>query len=173
MNKGRFTFELTDIHAPETVIRNAIGQISEATKDYVIGNIEKYTGEIFSYKTKSGLNAAFNIFQEKEVTVDIQKDLGEQSDEKNRYEVFLTVKGLEHYKYRIMFVDYGAIAYPVTIVMNETLAKEYNKGKSSYIYSVKTMKELEELLESVINSNCMIRLLQSLINEALRKELQE
>ena len=53
---------------------------------------------------------------------DIQDDLGEQSKEDHRYEVFLTVKGLEHYRYRMMFVDYGAISYPATIVLNEMLA---------------------------------------------------
>lgn len=41
------------------------------------------------------------------IKVDIQEDLGEQSKEDHRYEVFLTVKGLEHYRYRLMFVDYG------------------------------------------------------------------
>lgn len=69
-----------------------------------------------------------------------------------------------------MFVQYNAISYPVTIVMNETLAKEYI-GKSSYKFTVKSMHELEDLVNDVINMNEMIEFIQSLINESLRQEL--
>ena len=100
------------------------------------------------------------------IKVDIQEDLGEQSKEDHRYEVFLTVKGLEHYRYRLMFVDYGAISYPVTIVLNEMLAIEYS-GKRNDIYYIDSMKELENMLDVVID------FIQKLINESLRQERVE
>ena len=106
------------------------------------------------------------------IKVDIQEDLGEQSKEDHRYEVFLTVKGLEHYRYRLMFVDYGAISYPVTIVLNEMLAIEYS-GKRNDIYYIDSMKELENMLDVVINSESMIDFIQKLINESLRQERVE
>ena len=40
----------------------------------------------------------------KETMIDIQEKLGEQDDKKHRYQVLLTLEGLEHYKYRMMFV---------------------------------------------------------------------
>lgn len=75
--------------------------------------------------------AAMSTISETE-SADIQQDLGEQGSEQNKFEVFLTVKGLEHYKYRMMFVKYSTISYPVTIVMNKDLAIEYSgKGRES------------------------------------------
>lgn len=106
------------------------------------------------------------------IKVDIQEDLGEQSKEDHRYEVFLTVKGLEHYRYRLMFVDYGAISYPVTLVLNEMLAIEYS-GRRNDIYYIDSMKELENMLDVVINSESMIDFIQKLINESLRQERVE
>lgn len=106
------------------------------------------------------------------IKVDIQEDLGEQSKEDHRYEVFLTVKGLEHYRYRLMFVDYGAISYPITIVLNEMLAIEYS-GRRNDIYYIDSMKELENMLDVVINSESMIDFIQKLINESLRQERVE
>ena len=106
------------------------------------------------------------------IKVDIQEDLGEQSKEDHRYEVFLTVKGLEHYRYRLMFVDYGAISYPVTIVLNEMLAIEYS-GRRNDIYYIDSMKELENMLDVVINSESMIDFIQKLINESLRQKKEK
>ncbi len=103
------------------------------------------------------------------VNVDIQADLGAQGVENYRYEVFLTVKGLEHYRYRMMFVEYGSVAYPATIIMNEALAIEYS-NKRSFMFKVGSMKDLEDMLDTIINSETMVSLIQSLINESLRQE---
>ena len=86
--------------------------------------------------------------------------------------MFLTVKGLEHYRYRLMFVDYGAISYPVTIVLNEMLAIEYS-GKRNDTYYIDSMKELENMLDIVLNSDSMIGFIQKLIDESLRQERLE
>lgn len=169
MDKQTFSFELVDTHAPEIVIEEALQQIEEATRGYVMGEISPYSGEIYSYTEKTGLSLSSLTFGQNEVKVDIQEKLGEQTNEKHRYEVFLKVKGLEHYKYRLMFVDYGAIAYPVTIVMNEALAVEYS-GKKSYIFRVQSMNLLNDLLDKIINSTTLVTLIQSLIREAMRQE---
>lgn len=169
MNEEKFSFELVDRYTPDVVIKNSLGQIEQATKGHVIGNIARYDGPIYSYTKKTGLAAlgAMQPFSET-ITVDIQQDLGEQNTEQNKFEVFLTVKGLEHYKYRMMFVKYSTISYPVTIVMNEDLAIEYS-GKKNDIFTIASMKKLEELMELVLNSKTMILLIQSLINESLRQ----
>ena len=171
MDKAKFTFELIDKYTPEDVIKKSLIQIEEATQGYVIGNIEEYSGPICSYTKQTGLAATLSSLQAKSetVTVNIQDDLGEQSKEDHRYEVFLTVKGLEHYRYRMMFVDYGAISYPVTIVLNEMLAIEYS-GKRNDTYYIDSMKELENMLDVVINSDSMISFIQKLIDESLRQE---
>lgn len=174
MDKSKFTFELVDKYTPVEVIKKSLAQIDDATQGYVMGNIEEYSGPIYSYTKQTGLMAAMSSLQTRSETikVNIQDDLGEQSTESHRYEVFLTVKGLEYYKYRLMFVDYGAISYPVTIVLNEMLALEYS-GKWKEIYSLDSMNDLQDMLDIVINSGSMIAFIQKLINESLRQEAHE
>lgn len=167
MNKETFTFELTDKYPPEVVVRNMLKQIEEATNGYVIGNIKQYDGPIFSYTKKTGLSSLQASLEP--AAIDIQTDLGAQGIENYRFEVFLTVKELEHYKYRMMFVGYGTVAYPVTVVMNEALAVEYS-SKRNYVFNVESMRDLESMLDTIINSPTMISLIQSLINESLRQE---
>lgn len=169
MTSDVFSFELADKDAPDVVVGRLIEQIDEATRGYVQANIAEYDGPIQSYVKRTGLFSAIEAFQTTTDTVDIQQDLGEQSEEHHRYEVYLSVAGLEHYKYRILFMDYGAISYPLIIVLNEMLAVEYT-GQKKDIFSINTMKELEEMIDGIINSKIMIKLIQSLINESLRQK---
>jgi len=169
MDKTMFNFELLDKDAPEIVIENSLKQIEEATRGYVIGNIGEYGGPITSHTKSTGFAAALGAFEKQSETVNIQDILGEQNGKQHRYEVFLTVKALEHYKYRMMFVDYGAVSYPVTIVMNENLAIEFS-GKINETFCIESMKDLEDMMNVVINSDTMVSLIQSLINESLRQE---
>ena len=107
MDKKTFTFELVDKYTPEAVIQDSLKQIEEATNGYVRGNIAEYDGPIGTYTKNIGMLGALGTLATKTETVqvDIQNDLGELDDEDNRFEVYLTVKGLEYYKYRMMFVD--------------------------------------------------------------------
>ena len=100
--------------------------------------------------------------------VDIQDFLGEQSNVENKYEVFLSVQGLDYYKYRIMFLNYRAIAYPVQVVLNEDIAEAYN-GKKQYVYDIASMDELRCMFETIINTEYFTELLQSLIYESMRQ----
>lgn len=169
MDKTIFNFDLLDKVTPEIVIENSLKQIKEATRGYVIGNIEEYDGPITSYKQTNGLAASLGAFKGTTETVNIQDVLGEQNREQHRYEVFLTTKVLEHYKYRMMFIDYGTISYPVTIVMNEALAIEFS-GKINESFSIESMKELEDMMNMIISSDTMVALFQNLIYESLRQE---
>ena len=172
MNEQEFVFDFIDKYSPEIVIGNLLKQIESATRGYVCGHIQEYDGEITSYtKEVGGFSAALSAFQKgaETVHVDIQEDLGEQDYENHRYEVFLSAKGLEHYKYRMMFVDYGTVSYPVTIVMNEDLAVEYT-GKRITNFNVESMKELENMVNQILSCKTMLSLIQNLINEAIRQE---
>lgn len=172
MDKQTFSFELIDKDTPDVVIRNSLKEIEERTRGYVTGHIQKYNGPISSYvkRTESAVTAALANFSDNHtIPVDIQSDLGEQDSEDNRFEVFVSAKELEHYKYRIMFVDYGAISYPVTVVMNEDLAKECT-SRGTTRFKVGSMKELEIMMNTILNSQRMFNLFQSLIYESIRQE---
>ena len=169
MDKEKFSFELLDKYTPDVVIKKSLEQIEQATEGHVMGNIARYAGPVFSYTKKNGLAALVTLQTSPDtLAVDIQQDLGEQGAEQNKFEVFLTVKGLEHYKYRMMFVKYSTISYPVTVVMNEDLAIAYS-GKRKDIFTITSMKKLEELMDNILNSDTMILLIQNLINESLRQ----
>ena len=153
MNKKTFNFELKDTMSPEEVIIESGKKIAECTNDMVICNVDVYEGQTKSYVKKNNLWAATEAFNKVEETVDIQDVLGEQSGIDNKFEVFLSVKGLEYYKYRIMFLRYGAIAYPVEVVLNEDIAEAYN-GKKQYIYDVDSMEELKTMFETITFRRC-------------------
>ncbi len=169
MDKSLFSFDLVDTKIPDKVIEETLRQIEDATKGYVIGHIKEYDGKIYSYIEKRRSALANITFGTEEREIDIQDELGEIANEDHKFEVFLSVKGLEHYKYRLMFVNYGAISYPVTIVLNDALAEEYS-GRKSYIFKIQSMSELNDLMETIINSDTLVSLIQSLIGEAMRQE---
>ena len=53
-----------------------------------------------------------------------------------------------------LLLRYGAIAYPVEVVLNEDIAEAYN-GKKQYIYDVDSMEELKTMFETIINT-CLL-----------------
>lgn len=171
MSKEKFNFDLKDTKTPDEVIREYARKISEWTKNMVICEIAPYEGMTTSYVKKNNWAAVAEAIGDidREITVDIQNDLGEQSELDNKFEVFLSVKGLEHYKYRIMFIRYGAISYPVSVVLNEDIAEAYS-GKSQYEYDVESMSELENMIEQIFDTEYCTKLIQSLIYEAMRQE---
>ena len=169
MNKAKFNFELKDTMSPEEVIIESARDIGECTNEMVICNVGPYDGETKSYIKKNIYATIARTLQSmEEETVDIQDSLGEQSGIENKYEVFLSVKGLEYYKYRIMFLKYGAIAYPVQVVLNEDIAEAYN-GKKQYIYDVESMQDLKTMFETIMNTDFCTNLIQSLIYESMRQ----
>lgn len=168
MNKETFKFDLKDTMSPEEVIIEDAKKIAECTRDMVSCNVNSYEGETTSYVRKNNILAMAEAMQQTEKTINIQDSLGEQSGVDKKYEVFLSVKGLEYYKYRIMFLRYGAISYPVEVVLNEDIAEAYN-GKKQYVYNVGSMEELKIMFETIINTDFCTELIQSLIYESMRQ----
>lgn len=171
MDDTRFDFQLKDTKTADQVLKEFGEKISSWTRGMVQCEVLTYEGETESYTRKSGFAVAAEAFahMDGDITVDIQNTLGEQSEIDNKFEVCLTVKGLEYYKYRLMFIRYGAIAYPVKVIMNEDIAKAY-AGKEQYKYIIDSMSELENMIEQVFATEYCTKLIQSLIYEAMRQE---
>ena len=168
-----FNFDLVDRLTPDKVIEDKLKELVEVTKGYVEGKIEPYSGRIFSYDYTKGTGLAnLNLYQNSEETVhvDIQDKLGEQNNEEKKFEVYLKVKGIENYKYRMMFVEYGTVSYPATVVLNADIAAEYGSGRRNTIVKLNSMLEIQELLNKIFESGMMMELIQNLINEAIRQE---
>lgn len=69
----------------------------------------------------------------------------------------------------MFFVRYGSISYPVTIVLNRDIA-EKSLGKTQTKYFISNEDNLRDMLNEIINSSYIFSIVQSLINEALRRE---
>lgn len=174
MDNNTFSFDLIDSELPKIVIEHSLEQIEQATKGYVLGKIKKYEGEIYPYTKKNPLLSVMRPFEPEEVC--IQSIMGEYNTQKYKYEVFLTAKNLLHYKFRMMFLEYSEISYPVTVVLNENIVSEDDLEKyvpTNYYmtYEIDSMKDLIELMEIVLNSDIVIRRIQSLIDESMRQEI--
>lgn len=166
-----YNFDLVDEMAPDQVINEVIKDIETDSRGYVSAHLAKYDGPIYSYKTtrETGLSAMSTLMTPKTIEVDIQDRLGELGNEEKKYELYLSVKGIEKYKYRIMFVAFGTITYPVTIVLNDDIADDIF-SRFSYVQEVDSMEDLNTLMQQVLSCHSLTKVIQNLINEALRKE---
>lgn len=169
MNKEKFDFDLKDTMSPEEVIVECAKEIAECTKHMVTCEVAPYDGMTTSYVRKNSFTAMAKAMQSMEdETIDIQNFLGEQSGKDNKFEVYFSIRELEYYKYRVMFLRYGAVAYPVQVVLNEDIAEAYN-GKNQYIYNVNSMDELKAMFKTIIDTDYCTNLIQSLIYESMRQ----
>ena len=159
MDKNSFNFELESKEIPFDVIKEAISIIDIASRNYVSASIVEYNGNIDSYIRRSSAASIAEVMNSKK-EIDYQEF---------KYEVYLTVKGLDNYKYRMFFVRYGSISYPVTIVLNRDIA-EKSLGKTQTKYFISNEDNLRDMLNEIINSSYIFSIVQSLINEALRRE---
>lgn len=172
MDNMKFSFDLVDKYKPNEVLEMALMQVEEATRGFVKGNIQDYDGPMQDYLKKSGLAETLGAFvTASDVTVSIQDSLGEQGTENYKYEVYLTADALPHYKYRIMFLEYGTISYPARVVMNDDLATECF-GEFKNKFEVESMAEMENMINTILSSKAMNKLIQNLINESLRQKLK-
>lgn len=172
MENMKFSFDLVDKYKPNEVLEMALKQVEDATRGFVKGNIQDYDGPMQDYLKKSGWAETLGAFvTASDMKVSIQDSLGEQGTEKHKYEVFLSVDALPHYKYRIMFLEYGTISYPAQVVMNDNLATECF-GKFLNKFTVETMAEMENMINTILASDAMSKLIQNLINESLRQKLK-
>lgn len=167
LTQDKFCFNLENEYNPEEIVRMILPEINEATKGFVKGDILPYTGTIFSYKTLSAVAVlASNLQAEKEVNV--QEKLGEIQPKENKYEVFLTARDIEDYKYRIMFLRFGVGGYPVTSVVSEDLAFEYTNGRTTYIFESHSMQEFEKLIQGIFTTKKLKAIIQGVIDASVR-----
>ena len=81
--------------------------------------------------------------------VDIQNNLGDVSGGRFKFELYITSTVTPNYRYRIMFVQYGIVFYPVTLVLDEAIATEL--GQQQQI-EIGTPNEFENSLGAILNS---------------------
>lgn len=175
LNLGeKLDFTDIDLTAPDIVIKELLEQLPIETNGLICGKIQPYNGHIMSYTKKSGmasLAVTLGTVQEKEV--DIQSQLGEIGAETHKFECYLYTPEYETYRYRMFFAKYDVSTYPVTVVLEESIAKSVSGTNSGYIYTCNTRDELEELIVSVLTSKRIIKVMQELIRVNQAKKMSE
>lgn len=169
---GKLDFSDIDLTAPNKVVEEIVAQLAHATNDIIHGAIVEYNGHITSY-TKAGWSAISTALGTIDTKVDIQTTLGKSGEEEHKYELYLHTPLHKHYKFRILYLQYGIANYPVKVVLEQNVANDvYDESNASYIVTCDNRDELEELIYSILNSKKIIRVMQELIRiNQVQKEL--
>lgn len=169
---GKLDFSDIDLTAPNKVVEEIVAQLARATNDIIHGAIVEYNGHITSY-TKAGWSAISAALGTIDTKVDIQTTLGKSGEEEHKYELYLHTPLHKHYKFRILYLQYGIANYPVKVVLEQNVANDvYDESNASYIVTCDNRDELEELIYSILNSKKIIRVMQELIRiNQVQKEL--
>ena len=163
----KLDFADIDLTPPEKVIEEIAAQFEQATKGLVCVRIEGYDGHIFSYK--QSFAGIANMLADKTKDYDIQNDLGKLGEETHKYEVCLYTPLYENYKFRVFFLKYGVASYPVTLVLEQSVAKSIKS--SNYILSRDDRTGLECLVEKILNSDAVLEIVQEMIRvNQIRRE---
>ena len=161
---GKLDFTDIDLTAQEVVINELIDELPVETNGLICGKIQSYSGHIMSYTKSNGMEAlAMAIGNATDREVDIQTDLGKIGTETHKFECYLYTPEYEKYSYRMFFVKYNVSNYPVTVVLEESIAKSISGTGRGYIYTCDTRNELEELVVNVLTSKRIITVMQELI----------
>ena len=169
---GKLDFSDIDLTAPNKVVEEIVAQLAHATNDIIHGAIVEYNGHITSY-TKAGWSAISAALGTIDTKVDIQTTLGKSGEEEHKYELYLHTPLHKHYKFRVLYLQYGIANYPVKVVLEQNVANDvYDESNASYIVTCDNRDELEELIYSILNSKKIIRVMQELIRiNQVQKEL--
>lgn len=170
---GMLDFSEIDLTAPDKVVEDILKQIPEVTNNIVFGQIDEYNGHVTSYKTaRTSLAETLGTITT-ETHVDIQKSLGKQGEEENKFECYLYTSIYEDYKYRMFFMKYGIAHYPVQFTLEESIARSIQGTNSNYIVTCNNREEVEELILKILTSKKILSVMQELIRIYQAKKSEE
>ncbi len=163
MNKMKdfhtFRFDLDDAHTPDQVVKDCLQSLEEETHGYVTAHVQEYTKHY---------DEVSNTKDDQEHP-NVQSYLGAVNDQKKTYEIYLSVKGIPNFKYRMMFLEFGEIAYPAGMVLSDEISTIIT-SVYEYRYAIESVSSLQHVMDKILNSNYFHVLIQNFINEGLRRE---
>lgn len=161
----KLDFSDIDLTAPDIVINELLAQLPDETNGLINGKIQAYDGPIMSYvkKNRSSIAIALNPFEVPDEEVDIQDKLGEIGTEIRKFECYLYTPEYEKYRYRMFFIKYDISNYPVTVVLEDSVAESISSSNRGYIYTCNSRIELENLILRILTSKRTVAVMQELI----------
>ena len=168
MNLNEMLSFESDITNPYAVITEISTQVETATRSFVKCEINKYDGPIDSYYEATGLLTLADVLSSHR-EYDIQKDLGEIGSTEQKYELFLSAKCFPNYKFRILFFAYRIGGYPVKLVLEQGVAKEFDEN-GKYVMQITSPEDLKTVITRILCSNRVVSIIQALINASRQEE---
>lgn len=149
-------------NTPRDLVQEQCDKLTEITGGKIIARIAEYEGEYKSYKRPSKLSlmsSALNGISEE--TFNVQMKLGESGECGTFvYELFLTSEKTPKYKYRICFLYYGALIYPVGVSLEESIAEELGIDSE---FDIPNEEKFIEMLGNILGSEKLTEILSNLI----------
>lgn len=144
---------------PQNIVENICKQLSKNTEKRVLAKVELFNkslkemnkGNYFSSLSRSAL-------LKKELPQDELGEVGDNS--KFTFEVYLTGIKTKNYKYRMFFLEYGAIYYPVQISLDRLIASDLN---CEYEIRCKNEEELKETVKSIVSTDTVTDVIEGLL----------
>ena len=167
-----FSFDYENNQEPKEIIESVfLPIIKTKSNDYLYANLKEYNGNIRSYETVrlNSLSSIMGSNEEREFH-DIQDELGELNKLYSTYELFIGSNAYSSYKYRVMFIRYGKAGYPATVVMAEAISREIKYPDvldKSYIYRIKSMQAMKDLINEILATNSLHSIMQDAINASI------
>lgn len=165
----KLDFNDIDLTEPDKVIQVILSELSRETNGIILGKIQPYSGQIFSYR-KVGIPGILEAFDGGDRMVDVQDQLGEIGREIHKFECYLYTPEYDKYKFRVFFIQYDIANYPVDVVLDESVSRSISDSSYGYVYTCNTRDELESLIYRIFNSKRIVAVMQELIriNQAKR-----
>ena len=168
-NELSFQFDLKDVKAPEEVAKTVFDEVQKASNGYVKVKVEGYSKTSLTSSSRTvSLSALADALADQKMST-IQDKLGEIQAEKHIYEVYISARLMENYKYRMFFIKYETMSYPVEIILDNELAEQVLRQSRTLIIN-NDMESLEELLNKIKYSSYFTRYIQNIIYESIRRE---
>lgn len=167
----KLDFNEIDLTAPEMVVKEILSQLPEQTHEIVLGGIESYSGHIRSYKrTLTPIGEAL-WGGSKEQKVDIQDSLGAIGEERKKFECFLYTNIYPNYKYRLFFLNYDISIYPVSLTIEQSVARDLSRSAiDEDLFFCWNREELENLVYEILTCERTISVIQEIIRIAQVKK---
>lgn len=172
---GILDFDEIDLTAPDMVIQEISKELSASTQNIITASIAPYSKHIFSHTESSGFaSVAIALGTATSKTVDIQDSLGKIGEDAKKFEFFLSTPSNNKYRYRLFFLQYGIANYPVTVVLEQSIADSISgRRNSEYVIDCNNRNELEDLVMRVLTSKRVVKVMQELIRiNQIQMEIQ-
>jgi len=174
-----WNLELNEVVAstsPVDIVEEQCEYLRKHTDGKIIAKISGYYEPISSY-TRYGFGSLLRSALQSggDTKVDIQEDLGDIGNTYFTYEFFITSIATPNYKFRVMFMRHDITGYPIELVMDADIAHDmsfiYSNNSQNFV--CENERVFKEVLEEILNSTKVAKVINALYSTALREEQNE